>query len=133
MYVQGYTEVRYDEERKRVVYEPLQLTQAFRCVSFLNSPYFIVANVYAPATLTLHLPGNKLAKVSALIGRRSSSPFLHLPHRPLSRKSNRQEYILLLSGNIYISYPTAKGVTLVLGTDQTKSSTKQIAQSEVCG
>ncbi|KZS93261.1 or F420H2 dehydrogenase [Sistotremastrum niveocremeum HHB9708] len=26
----GYTEVRYDEESKRVVYEPLQLTQAFR-------------------------------------------------------------------------------------------------------
>ncbi|KAF8528072.1 F420H2 dehydrogenase [Hysterangium stoloniferum] len=26
----GYTEVRYDEERKRVVYEPLQLTQTFR-------------------------------------------------------------------------------------------------------
>ncbi|EGO30274.1 NdufS3, NADH-ubiquinone oxidoreductase 30.4 kDa subunit [Serpula lacrymans var. lacrymans S7.9] len=26
----GYTEVRYDEQRKRVVYEPLQLTQAFR-------------------------------------------------------------------------------------------------------
>jgi hypothetical protein len=31
---QGYTEVRYDEERKRVVYEPLQLTQAFRLVPF---------------------------------------------------------------------------------------------------
>jgi NADH dehydrogenase (ubiquinone) Fe-S protein 3 len=29
---QGYTEVRWDEERKRVVYEPLQLTQAFRYV-----------------------------------------------------------------------------------------------------
>jgi len=26
----GYTEVRYDEERKRVVYEPLQMTQAHR-------------------------------------------------------------------------------------------------------
>lgn len=26
----GYTEVRYDEEKKRVVYEPLQLSQAFR-------------------------------------------------------------------------------------------------------
>jgi NADH dehydrogenase (ubiquinone) Fe-S protein 3 len=26
----GYTEVRYDEEKKRVVYEPLELTQAFR-------------------------------------------------------------------------------------------------------
>ena len=32
---QGYTEVRYDEERKRVVYEPLQLTQAFRLVHSL--------------------------------------------------------------------------------------------------
>lgn len=28
----GYTELRYDEERKRVVYEPLQLSQAFRYV-----------------------------------------------------------------------------------------------------
>lgn len=28
--VTGYTEVRYDEEKKRVVYEPLELTQAFR-------------------------------------------------------------------------------------------------------
>ena len=26
----GFTEVRYDEEKKRVVYEPVQLTQAFR-------------------------------------------------------------------------------------------------------
>jgi NADH dehydrogenase (ubiquinone) Fe-S protein 3 len=26
----GYTEVRYDEEKRRVVYEPLELTQAFR-------------------------------------------------------------------------------------------------------
>lgn len=33
--MQGYSEVRYDEERKRVVYEPLQLTQAFRSVSDL--------------------------------------------------------------------------------------------------
>jgi NADH dehydrogenase (ubiquinone) Fe-S protein 3 len=28
--VTGYTEVRYDEEKKRVVYEPLELTQAMR-------------------------------------------------------------------------------------------------------
>jgi len=26
----GYTEVRWDEEKKRIVYEPLELTQAFR-------------------------------------------------------------------------------------------------------
>lgn len=28
--ITGYTEVRYDEEKRRVVYEPLELTQAFR-------------------------------------------------------------------------------------------------------
>lgn len=39
-YLQGYTEVRYDEERKRVVYEPLQLTQAFRYVSLEIAPNF---------------------------------------------------------------------------------------------
>ena len=26
----GYTEIRYDEEKKRIVVEPLELTQAFR-------------------------------------------------------------------------------------------------------
>lgn len=36
---QGYTELRYDEERKRVVYEPLQLTQAFRYVFVLTSVF----------------------------------------------------------------------------------------------
>ena len=42
MPIQGYTEVRYDEERKRVVYEPLQLTQAFRyvclCICICTAP-----------------------------------------------------------------------------------------------
>lgn len=33
----GYTEVRYDEEKKRVVYEPLELTQAFRDFSVGSS------------------------------------------------------------------------------------------------
>lgn len=36
---QGYTEVRYDEEKKRVVYEPLQLTQAFRNFADATSPW----------------------------------------------------------------------------------------------
>ncbi|KAK6904561.1 NADH dehydrogenase (ubiquinone) Fe-S protein 3 [Kwoniella mangroviensis CBS 10435] len=35
----GYSEVRYDEEKKRVVYEPLQLTQAFRNFQDGNSPW----------------------------------------------------------------------------------------------
>ncbi|ESR25114.1 NADH-quinone oxidoreductase subunit C [Lutibaculum baratangense] len=32
----GYVEVRYDEERKRVVYEPVRLTQEFRTFDFLS-------------------------------------------------------------------------------------------------
>jgi len=35
----GYTEVRYDEEKKRVVSEPLQLTQAFRNFEGATSPW----------------------------------------------------------------------------------------------
>ncbi|KAI0757251.1 F420H2 dehydrogenase [Daedaleopsis nitida] len=43
----GYTEVRYDEERKRVVYEPLQLTQAFRNFDAL-SPWEQIGEGTAP-------------------------------------------------------------------------------------
>ena len=32
----GYVELRYDEERKRVVYEPVRLTQEFRSFDFLS-------------------------------------------------------------------------------------------------
>ena len=32
----GYVEVRYDEERKRVVYEPVKLPQEFRQFDFLS-------------------------------------------------------------------------------------------------
>ena len=32
----GFVEVRYDDEQKRVVYEPVQLTQEFRNFDFLS-------------------------------------------------------------------------------------------------
>ena len=32
----GYVEVRYDEQQKRVVYEPVKLTQDFRTFDFLS-------------------------------------------------------------------------------------------------
>jgi hypothetical protein len=32
----GYVEVRYDDQQKRVVYEPVQLTQEFRSFDFLS-------------------------------------------------------------------------------------------------
>lgn len=34
----GYSEVRYDDEKKRIVYEPLELTQAFRYFDY-QSPW----------------------------------------------------------------------------------------------
>ncbi len=49
----GYVEVRYDVERKRVVYEPVRLTQDFRNFDFL-SPWEGMTNVL--------LPGDEKAK-----------------------------------------------------------------------
>lgn len=49
----GYVEVRYDDARKRVVYEPVKLTQEFRTFDFL-SPW--------EGTQTL-LPGDEKAQV----------------------------------------------------------------------
>lgn len=40
--LQGYTEVRYDEEKKRVVSEPLQLSQAFRNFGKPHCDHFVV-------------------------------------------------------------------------------------------
>ena len=41
---QGYTEVRYDEEKKRVISEPLQLSQAFRNFEGALSPWEAVGS-----------------------------------------------------------------------------------------
>jgi NADH-quinone oxidoreductase subunit C len=48
----GYVELRYDEEQKRVVYEPVKLTQEFRSFDFV-SPWEGMAHV---------LPGDEKAK-----------------------------------------------------------------------
>jgi NADH-quinone oxidoreductase subunit C len=48
----GYVEVRYDEDQKRVVYEPVRLTQEFRSFDFL-SPWEGMNHV---------LPGDEKAK-----------------------------------------------------------------------
>jgi NADH-quinone oxidoreductase subunit C len=49
----GYVEVRYDDEQKRVVYEPVKLTQEFRSFDFL-SPW--------EGTPDYVLPGDEKAK-----------------------------------------------------------------------
>ena len=47
----GYVEVRYDEDQKRVVYEPVNLTQEFRRFDFMS-----------PWEGMLHLPGDEKAE-----------------------------------------------------------------------
>ncbi len=47
----GYVEVRYDEDQKRVVYEPVKLTQEFRSFDFMS-----------PWEGMLHLPGDEKAE-----------------------------------------------------------------------
>ena len=50
----GYTEVRYDEEKKRVVYEPVSLVQEYRQFDFLSpwegAKYILPGDEKAPAT-----------------------------------------------------------------------------------
>jgi NADH-quinone oxidoreductase subunit C len=50
----GYVEVRYDQEQKRVIYEPVKLTQDFRTFDFL-SPW---------EGMTPLLPGDEKANVA---------------------------------------------------------------------
>jgi NADH-quinone oxidoreductase subunit C len=54
----GFVEVRYDDEQKRIVYEPVKLTQDFRNFDFL-SPWEGMTDVNARRAL----PGDEKAKV----------------------------------------------------------------------
>ena len=47
----GFVEVRYDDEQKRVVYEPVRLNQEFRNFDFLS-----------PGKARTTLPGDEKAK-----------------------------------------------------------------------
>jgi len=59
----GYVEVRYDEEQKRVVYEPVKLTQEFRQFDFLSpwegAKYVLPGDEKAPATTGVTAEGKK--------------------------------------------------------------------------
>ena len=59
----GHVEVRYDEERKQVVYEPVRLTQDFRNFDFL-SPWEAVTS----------LPGDEKAYTARTAARREAKP-----------------------------------------------------------
>lgn len=59
----GYVQVRYDEDRKQVVYEPVKLTQDFRNFDFL-SPWEAITS----------LPGDEKAHAARLAAEKEAKP-----------------------------------------------------------
>ena len=55
----GYVELRYDDEQKRVVYEPVKLTQDFRSFDFL-SPWEGMTNVMLPGDEKAEAPSGRV-------------------------------------------------------------------------
>ena len=66
----GYTEVRYDEERKQVIYEPVHLTQEFRSFDFLS-----------PWEAMTTLPGDEKAHESRAEGKLGAAASLPPPSK----------------------------------------------------
>ena len=59
----GYVQVRYDEERRQVVYEPVKLTQDFRNFDFM-SPWEAITS----------LPGDEKAHAARLAAQKEAKP-----------------------------------------------------------
>jgi NADH-quinone oxidoreductase subunit C len=57
----GYVEVRYDEERKQVIYEPVKLTQDFRRFDFI-SPWEAITTLPGDEKVYIEREGAKPAK-----------------------------------------------------------------------
>ncbi len=64
----GYVEVRYDAEQKRVVYEPVSLTQEFRTFEFMSpwegAQYILPGDEKAPPHADLPKPRNQPPKAN---------------------------------------------------------------------
>ena len=81
----GYTEIRYDEEKKRIVVEPLELTQAFRNFEG-GTAAWEVRTCIDTSTLT-----NKLTRYSKLEPVWILNPTLsNCQHQSLKRKKKNQ-------------------------------------------
>jgi hypothetical protein len=86
----GYTEVRYDAEKKRVVVEPLELTQ--------GTPFHDPTHPLPSATSTHLRLGNPLAKAE----RSPQIPSNFLPRRPNPRKTRPRNRIAQGKLNVYL-------------------------------
>ena len=65
----GFVEVRYDEEQKRVVYEPVKLTQDFRKFDYL-SPWEGMMDVQLPGDEKARVPEHGMEMIEEKLGQR---------------------------------------------------------------
>jgi hypothetical protein len=98
----GYTEIRYDEEKKRIVVEPLEMTQAFRNFEGGTSAWEVcLAHIQITIGDIVLMCYSKLDLV--LIGRPIHSNFLHLSQRR-RRKNQRNREVKCIVHKLPTSY-----------------------------
>lgn len=85
----GYTEIRYDEEQKRIVVEPLELTQAFRNFEGGSSAWEQVGPGHDRKPESVSLSLQKCCQHHILIVYYSSSSLHQSPSPSLRRRSKR--------------------------------------------
>lgn len=91
----GYTEIRYDEEKKRIVVEPLELTQAFRNFEGGTAGKKFAPGIHSMVRLTSQKHGNKLDR--AMIGSPISTNYL-----PQSQRRRRKNQRNRIDGAVHI-------------------------------
>lgn len=101
----GYTEIRYDEEKKRIVVEPLELTQAFRNFEGGTAGKSQARIIYEMKRLIFRKHGNK--SDLARIGRQISTNYLHQSQRKRKKSQrNRTSSVVHIANEMPLNYIT---------------------------
>jgi len=100
----GYTEIRYDEEKKRIVVEPLELTQAFRNFEGGTAAWEQVGPGHDRKPETVSIALQALGQVWATIAdpsHSSNSPPLSLNHQRRKRRRSELVACFLATYNVF--------------------------------
>ena len=98
----GYTEIRYDEEKKRIVVEPLELTQAFRNFEGGTAGKEPAPVIHSMVRLTSQKHGNRLdrARIGSLI---STSCLLQSQRKRRKSRRNRISLVVHIQNGLNLS------------------------------
>ena len=112
----GYTEIRYDEEKKRIVVEPLELTQAFRNFEGGTAGKTLVPGIHSMVRLTPQKHGNRSdrARTGNLI---STNYLLRSQRRRRKSQRNRITAVVHTQNGLKLSRHAKLGSTSPLGDD----------------